>query len=251
MLGFIEIPAGPFTMGSSSQDGQALADERPQHTLTPPGYFIGKLEVTVVQFAAFVEDAGYQANSRSLQGPANHPVRYVSWNDAIAYCAWLTGKLRGWTRTPSGLARRLRGDDGGARWQVTLPSEAEWEKAARGTDGRIYPWGNRPDPSRANYTSAGGPRPVGSYPAGASPYEILDMAGNVWEWTRSVYADYPYRSDDGREDQSAYGRRVLRGGAFGDAERGVRAAGRGRGDPDDRGNRIGFRVVVSPFSPEP
>ena len=220
--------------------------------MTVPAYFVSKHEVTVAQFAAFVEDAGYQADPRSLEGPADYPVRWVSWNDAIAYGAWLTRMLRDWTSTPPDLARRLRGDDGAARWQVSLPSEAEWEKAARGTDGRMYPWGNQVDSSRANYGATGAtesPRPVGSYPTGVSPYGILDMAGNILEWTRSVLAAYPYRTDDGREDQNATDNRVLRGGAFMTGAEGVRAALRFTSVPGNRNDIFGFRVVVSPFSP--
>lgn len=122
LLGFIEIPAGTFTMGADSEELQADDDNWSRHAVTLPTYFISTYEVTVVQFAAFVEDAGYQADRRSLEGLADHPVTNVSWNDAMAYCAWLTIKLHDWTGTPSVLAHRLRGNDGGSRWQVTLPS---------------------------------------------------------------------------------------------------------------------------------
>ena len=259
LLGFIEIPAGAFTMGTLIAEPEGDDGERPQHSVTLPDYFIGKYEVTVAQFAAFVGDAGYQADPRSLAGPADHPVRYVTWFDAVAYCAWLTERLRGWTGTPSVLASRLQGDDEEPRWQVSLPSEAEWEKAARGTDGRRYPWGDtRADSTRANYGGSG-PTAVGGYPAGASPYEVLDMAGNVLEWTRSLWgADlarpqfgYPYEPDDGREnvDAPATIRRVLRGGHFYLGAVGLSAAHRFRYDPDNRFGTRGFRVVVSPLSP--
>ncbi len=164
----------------------------------------------------------------SPQGAAHHPVVYVSWHDALAYCNWLTARLREWSGTPEPLATLLRTED----WRVILPSEAEWEKAARGTDGRAYPWGNEPDPNRANYNETGinTTSAVGCFPHGASPYGVEELSGNVWEWTRSLEGDYPYpvrragrakREDlQASEDES----RVLRGGAFWDVPQGVRCA---------------------------
>jgi formylglycine-generating enzyme required for sulfatase activity len=144
-------------------------------------------------------------------------------------------------------------DDAAGAWHVTLPSEAEWGRAARGTDGRIYPWGTGIDPTRANYDEAkrDGPTPVGSFPAGASQDKLFDMSGNVWEWIRSHYVPYAYRPDDSRENLKAGNdvRRVVRGGAFDNNRRYVRAACRYRTTPVSRGNDIGFRVVVSPFTP--
>ncbi len=176
LLGFVEIPAGEFIMGSGSQDTQADDDERPQHTVTLPTYLIGRNEVTVAQFAVFVADAGYDPdNPTSLEGPVDYPVRNVSWADVVEYCAWLTERLRGWAGTPSELARRLRGSDGGPRWRVNLPSEAEWEKAARGSDGRLYPWGNRVDETRANYGGTGGPTHA---PGAAPPRRSVNAPGS-------------------------------------------------------------------------
>ena len=106
----------------------------------------------MAQFRVFVEASGHRpADEQSLEGLPTHPVVYVNWYDAVAYCNWLTARLRTWEHTPEPLAALLRRED----WRVTLPSEAEWEKAARGKDGRVYPWGNDPDPDRANYDDTG------------------------------------------------------------------------------------------------
>ena len=166
-------------------------------------------------------------------------MRYVSWQEAIEYCQWLELELTISPQTPPGVNRLMK--DG---WHVGLPSEAEWEKAARGTDGRIYPWGKEPSRSRANY-GGGSPKPVGSYADGASPYGVLDMSGNVWEWTRSLYALYPYNPTDGRENLQVLGGRVLRGGSFNNSAESIRIAVRNFNDPDHRGNLAGFRLVLS------
>jgi formylglycine-generating enzyme required for sulfatase activity len=154
------------------------------------------------------------------------PVVSVSWYEAAAYCRWLSAQT---------------GDN------YRLPSEAEWEKAARGDDGRSYPWGNRaPDETRANFDRAvGRTTPVGSYPAGASPYGVLDMAGNVWEWTRSKYRDYPYDPDDGREEGSnrSGARFVIRGGGWDYPSDLLRASFRFSLTPDVHGSSIGCRLA--------
>ena len=247
LLGFVEIPAGPFQMGGDpTSDRQAFENERwsgasAQGTVDLPTYYIGRYEVTVAQFAAFVDAAGFGVGDQTLQGPPNHPVSAVSWPDALAYCRWLDATLRASPATPPELRRLLR--DG---WQVTLPTEAEWEKAARGTDGRIYPWGNEASRDRANYQGPG-TTPVGRYPCPDCPYGLLDMSGNVWEWTRSPYQPYPFDPADDREGLGADALWVMRGGSFNDPERNVRAAIRGGGDPGARRPFIGFRTAISPF----
>jgi formylglycine-generating enzyme required for sulfatase activity len=153
LLGFVEIPAGAFRMGSDGRrDPEALDEEKPQHEVRLPRYFIARYPVTVAQFRAFVEDTGSQAEDEiSLQGLPHHPVVDLTWYRALDNCAWLTKRLRTWPGTPEPLAALLRKDG----WRVLLPSETEWEKAARGSDGRIYPWGKEPDHNRANYVDTG------------------------------------------------------------------------------------------------
>ena len=246
-LGFIEIPAGAFTMGSAPNEG--ISDERPQHEVSLPRYFIARYPVTVAQFWVFVDDSKYAWTYKDVQEEVNYPVVAVSWYDALAYCEWLTEKLQ---ETSWPLATLLR-----EGWRITLPSEAEWEKAARGTDGRRYPWGNRADPNLANYaaTGIGTTSAVGCFAAGKSPNDVEDMSGNVWEWTRSLLGEssreptfkYPYRPDDGREDLRASNEslRVLRGGAFRSAPHGVRCAYRYGADARDVYYDVGFRVALA------
>ena len=220
------VPPGRFRMGSS----QAPKDELPQHEVALPGYWIGRYPVTVAQFRAFVTMSGYKPHEHCLQDPDNHPVRYVTWNEAMAYCQWLS--------QTTGLP-------------VALPSEAEWEKAARGTDGRLWPWGDEPpDSTRCNSNNnVKNTTPVGQYsPCGDSPYGCADMAGNVWEWTHSLYKRYPYKATDGREAPQSSGSRVVRGGSWFYHKGFARAAARGYYDPDYRGNNNGFRVCVRPPS---
>ncbi|PJI37869.1 MAG: hypothetical protein CTR54_22815 [Rhizobium sp.] len=251
LLGFIEIPAGPFTMGSDKQ----------QHEVSLPAYYLTRWPVTVAQFAAFVRDSGHEPRDPNcLQGIANHPVVYVTWHDAMAYGRWLNEQLRELARERLATANPLSESER-RFWQgladgalgVGLPSEAEWEKAARGGDGRMYPWGNEPDPNRANYDDTGlnATSAVGCFPGGASPHGCEELSGNVWEWTRSLYADYPYPPEgpqrQAREDPMAEGRRVLRGGAFDGTARLARCASRVDDVPGSRNCNLGFRVVVSPF----
>lgn len=260
LLGFVPIPAGPFTMGSDkAREKDAFDEEQPQHELTLPQYWIARWPVTIAQFRAFVEASGYAAHdARAVQGPDSRPVVYVTWYDARAYCGWLDARLRELARwragstdltdgegTPYGgiLARNLR---------ATLPSEPEWEKAARGADARRYPWGEDSDTEMGNYgMTIGETSVVGCYPSGASPYTCEDMSGNVWEWTRSRWADYPYpeagQALRAREDPKQNAPRVLRGGGFSHNPRYLRCASRNLNDPNYRGVLSGFRVVLSPL----
>jgi len=226
---FLRVPAGEFQMGSNDGD----EDERPQHTLFLEEYWIGKTPVTNVQYQAFVRAAGYHPPEHWKKGyipdgKGDHPVIYVDWQDAVAFCEWLS---------------QVSGE------KICLPSEAEWEKAARGTDGRKFPWGNqKPNKNLCNYnhwfseTSS-----VGKYsPQGDSPFGCVDMAGNVWEWTNSLYKKYPYRNDDGREDLNATGVRVLRGGSWFFSGGNVRSADRYGFDPTLAVSSFGFRCSRSP-----
>jgi formylglycine-generating enzyme required for sulfatase activity len=248
LLGFVEVPAGRFVMGSDlKKDSQAFSHEAPQHEVELASYRIARCPVTVAQWRAFVESESYDAEPASLQGLANEPVRYVSWHDALAYCSWLEARLK---------------ELGDSRFAgvVTLPSEAQWERAARGTDGRIYPWGDKPDPERANCNESGvgSVSAVGCFPGGASRVGCEEMSGNVWEWTRSLWGKswsepsfgYPYVASDGREDLEAPSEtlRVFRGGAFNNYPGDVRCAYRLRYDPAIRGWGLGFRVALFPFS---
>lgn len=240
---FCTVPAGSFRMGSEENDKETYGDEKPAHDCDLPyGYQMGKYPVTMAQFREFVAECRYEGwHGESLRLPASWPAVGVSWYDALAFCEWLS-----------------------KRWgkRVTLPSEAEWEKAARGEKGRRYPWGEEFDANRANCreTQIGEASVVGCFPGGASPYGCEEMAGNVWEWTRSLWGEdwkapaftYPYAAGDGRESTEASSQvlRVLRGGSCFGVDSLLRCAARLRGDPDLRDGYFGFRVVVRPFSSE-
>ncbi|HQF64050.1 MAG TPA: SUMF1/EgtB/PvdO family nonheme iron enzyme [Anaerolineaceae bacterium] len=253
LLGFVHIPAGRFIMGSDKKkDPQAYDDEQPQHEVELGAYYIARYPVTVAQFKSFVEASKYKpGDPASLRGLLNHPVVNVTWYDALAYCDWLTTQLPKLPNLPAELHRS---------WRVTLPSEAEWERAARGTDGRIYPWGNEFDPNKANVdvTGIGGTSAVGCFPAGVSPEGLLDASGNVWEWTRSLWGKdssepeftYPY-SDRLQERENLKAgreiRRVLRGGSWGYVSWLARCASRSWISPGLRSYNWGFRVSLSPL----
>ncbi len=233
----VQIPQGEFLMGSNRKnDPNMRDDEAPQHSLYLPNFMISKTPITNTQYAAFVQATNYNrppqwGGEKFPRGREEHPVVTVSLLDAQAYCKWiseLTGK------------------------RFILPSEAEWEKSARGTDGRIYPWGNKWNPRLCNTYESGrmDTVPVSSFPDAASPFGILDMAGNIWEWTRSVYKNYPYILDDGREAQQTQEARMMRGCPYGLDQSISRIAARGwfdpRGQPVNpnlRAYDLGFRVA--------
>ena len=189
------IPAGPFTMGSDDR----LPDEGPQHRVDLPAYKIDRYEVTNLQYKQFIDDTGHSSpdhfvNRTFPEGKADHPVTNVTWYDARDYCGW-AGKR--------------------------LPTEQEWEKAARGTDGRWFPWGNEFDIEKANTPQRwhvlehdGDTTPVGSFPAGKSPYGLMDMSGNVWEWTASWYKPHPGNHRITQNYGEKY--KVLKGGSWWD-----------------------------------
>ncbi len=199
----------------------------------------------------------------ALRGRANHPVVLVTWPEARTYCTWLGARLAGIAPARAAAAadaevRRFWQAIAEGRLRAGLPSEAQWEKAARGTEARRYACGDTITPALANYqeTGLGAPCAVGCFPDGRGPYGCEDQTGNVWEWTRSLWGPdlkagflYPYEPDDGREDQEAGDdlARVLRGGAFASDLHYCRGAVRNRGNPHPRYGNVGFRVVWSPL----
>jgi len=246
LLGFIHIPAGQFTMGSDPEkDKEAMDSEQPQHEVDLGEYYIARYPVTVAQFKAFVESGKYELRFPDcLRGRPNHPVVNVTWYDALAYCDWLTTQLPNLPNMP---AEQRWG------WRATLPSEAEWEWAARGMDGRIYPWGDKFDIERANIgdTSIGGTSAVGCFPAGASPAGLLDASGNVWEWTRSCFESYPYlqkgadKNSRERFTSDCIDTFTLRGGSFNLDKWFARCAFRFKFKSTYKENNIGFRISLS------
>ena len=235
------VPAGSFLMGSDPrQDSQAYDVEKPQITVDLPAYQIAKFPVTVAEYACFVAALHKAPGSWDVQrGRMDHPVVYVSWYEARDYAAWLA---------------RLTGQP----W--ALPSEAEWEKAARwdaeGNSGRgvarIYPWGDRFDSARCNTWESGilMTTPVGTYGSedpshdGSSPCGAQDMAGNVWEWTRTIWDPRAYEGKERRENNDSDENRVLHGGSWGTDSRNARAACPTHDRPIKTFEIFGFRMVL-------
>ncbi len=233
-----EVPTSEFLMGSDPNlDPQVRENELPQHRLTVASYAIGRFPVTVAEYACFVEGTlRRQPDDWEQQmQKVEHPIVSVSWDDAVAYAAWLA-------------------EQSGRPWR--LPTEAEWEKAARwdaqtGT-ARLYPWGDSFDGSRANTRESrlGATTMVGIYPSGASPYGAEEMAGNVWEWTHSIYKSYPYNGNDGRELAQSPEHRVLRGGSWLYDAWYSRAAFRSLNRPSDlETSYVGFRLLLAAVGP--
>lgn len=223
----VKVPAGPFTMGTDDNLAYSTEDPSPAHRVVLPDYWIGRYPISIAQFAAFVRRTGYVTTAerqgegfvyddsvdnyvivrgaswvapygpdRIIYMDPNRPVTMVSWQDTIVFC--------GWVNSVTGL-------------KIRLPSEAEWEKAARGTDGRMWPWGNRsPTPALCNcWLNENDITASDKYsPMGDSPYGCADMMGNIWEWTNSIPKNYPYQQGDGREELTPSPCRVLRGGSI-------------------------------------
>jgi formylglycine-generating enzyme required for sulfatase activity len=267
-LELMYVPACEFLMGSNQViDTNATEHELPQHRLFLDAYFISRTPVTVAQFASFVNATGYKTTAEQyghgynlvknqweaikgthwrnpiggesiVQQKRTHPVTLVSWYDALAFCDWITKVTQ---------------------YNIYLPSEAEWELAARGVSGFIYPWGNdKPTDTLCNFNSnIKDTSPVGQYsPQGDSLIGCTDMAGNVIEWTRSLWGKdinvpeyhYPYsKYKNERENIQAPDdiRRVVRGGAWDDDSESLRCAYRFSNPPISRNNLLGFRVAAS------
>jgi len=250
MIEWCKVPEGEFTMGSArGTESMSFEEEMPEFGVTLPGYLISKYPITNAQYQAFVDEGGYSDKWQacwtttgwewrvenhmnapihygSVSDLPNHPVVGVSWYEAVAFCNWLSIRF--------GFA-------------VRLPSEAEWEKAARGLDGRKYPWGNEITAERASYldTAIQSTSAVGIFPAGESPYGLLDVSGNVMEWTNSRFAEYPYDVADGRESSDSEGLRAVRGGAWYSNSMYVRCAYRLGYNPFGGFAWVGFRVMSS------
>ncbi len=238
----VYVPAGEFLMGSTEVDQGADYDEMPQHSVYLDAFWMDRTVVTNAMFAVFLNALGNQIEARTtwldagdedvliiqqagvwqaVEGYENYPAVEVSWYGAQAYCHWA--------------GRRL-------------PSEAEWERAARGMDGRVYPWGDEIDCDHAEYANcSGGLLPISSNPLGASPYGVLGLSGNTWEWVADWYAD-GYYSDLPSENPFGPldgGTRVLRGGSWEYDWKHLRSANRRHNGPAVSMHDYGFRCVLS------
>lgn len=243
----IKVSGGEFLMGTGDEDVKHLqlkeadwayewydndlfSNEQPQHNVICKPFFIAQFPVTNEEYHIFVWETSHRF-PRGWQGftfpqeEGNRPITGITKKDAEAYAEWLCARTS---------------------MKYRLPTEAEWEMAARGTDGRIYPWGNTFDPWRCNTSESQkkGTTPVGFYsPGGDSIYGVADMVGNVWEWTSSIMKPYPYRSDDGRENKNSDARYVIRGGAWYYSRKLARCACREGMNSEQFSDFIGFRLA--------
>jgi formylglycine-generating enzyme required for sulfatase activity len=232
---WVRIPAGEFIMGDNFNEGDD--DERPVHPVYLDEYYISRYEITYEQFDKFCRETGRSLPQDEGWGRGNRPVIMVTWDSACSFCTWLSHKT---------------GKD------IHLPTEAQWEKAARGTDQPCYPWGNtEPNCSLTNYCCKDRTDPVGSHPSGVSPYGVHNMAGNVTEWCSDCYeSDFyyfsPYRNPQGPTSITFCTTRVVRGGSW-DCNSDLTARSADRGEryyevtyahPIVVYNDVGFRVVM-------
>lgn len=242
----VEIPAGAFLMGTSDQQIATLLEtekwaeewvedgmfqvEQPQHKIELPKFEIGLYPVSNIEYYSFIYNTGHRVPKNWIgfhyaEGEANFPVAGVSKSDAIAYCDWISKNLK---------------------TQYRLPNEAEWEKAARGTEGRIYPWGDFFDPWRCNTLESAkrATTPIGSYsPSGDSPYGVTDMVGNVMEWTSSFLVSYPFK--EAVDKDTATNKCIVRGGAWYYSHKLARCAARETVLSDYVSPALGFRLARS------
>jgi serine/threonine-protein kinase len=230
---WVNVLAGSFWMGS-----EEFEDEKPIHEVYLADYQVARTLITNAQYGIYIKDTNANAPDhwRGQQIPAgleNHPVVNITWYEAIEYCNWLSGKIHR---------------------SVTLPSEAEWEKAARGSfKKRDYPWGKWAElHCNTDQLGIGSTTPVGLFLNGESPYGVLDMSGNVWEWTGTIKKRYPYDAKDGRDLGSSIKSgvkskdlRIIRGGSFADGKGGARCAFRFWDLPGNKLPYYGFRVVLT------
>ena len=251
---FTPVPQGSFWMGGDpALDPFVQSNEQPRHRQHLDAFWMATTPLVQSTYALFAARTGYLTTAEvegsgtvfengewkelagvswrtSVGSSADQvPVTQVSWEDTRQFCTWATGLL-----TQPG-------------YEICLPGEVEWEYAARGGNGNIYPWGNQPaDRTRCNFDDlAGSPSPVQRYGGrGSSPFGCLDMAGNVWEWTRSCYRAYPYRPADGREEPESGENRVVRGGSWDSPAAMLRCSARGKLPPFHRASNLGFRVML-------
>jgi formylglycine-generating enzyme required for sulfatase activity len=226
----VYVPAGNFIMGAANDDPDADPHEKPEHAVYVDAFWIDQTEVTNAEYRRCVEagicqaplKCDFGAPTYNDESKTDHPVVCVNWYEAKTYCQWVGGQL---------------------------PTEAQWEKAARGTAGQRYPWGDTIDCSRGNFRGCGEDMqtaPVGSYPSGSSPYGALDMAGNVWEWVNDwlgwdYYDHSPYKNPAGPAGGDM---RAVRGGSYRYGAKYMRAATRHCAPPEHRANPLGVRCVV-------